>query len=334
MMMRFLFRTVFGAARRAATGILTVALCAFASAAVAQPFPAKPIRIVVPLAAGGPADIFARAIGERLSAGSGQPVVIDNRPGANTNIGSEIVAKAAPDGYTLLLTASTHTINPSLYANLPFDPIRDFAPITLIAQTPLVMVLHPSVPAKSVREFIALAKTRPGQINFGSAGNGSTLHLAGEMFNVLAGVKMVHVPYKGVTQAMNDLLGGHLALMFPGAPIALPHARSGKLNALATTGAERTPAAPELPTVAEAGIPGFEVTVWYGTFAPAGTPQPVIQRLNADLVRIVQQPNIRERWAALGAEPLTNTAAEFAAFLGADLRKWAKVVKDSGAKAD
>jgi tripartite-type tricarboxylate transporter receptor subunit TctC len=332
--MALLCGTVLSGAKQRATLGLCFALCAFASAAAAQPFPARPIRVVVPLAAGGPADIFARAIAEKLSPALGQPVVVDNRPGANTNIGTELVAKAAPDGYTLLLTASTHTINPSLYANLPFDPIRDFAPITLVAQTPLVMVLHPSVAAKSVREFIALAKSRPGQINFGSAGSGSTLHLAGEMFNVLAGVKLVHVPYKGVTQAMNDLLGGHLALMFPGAPIALPHARAGKLHALATTGAERTPAAPELPTVAEAGVPGFEVTVWYGVFAPAGTPPPVINRLNGDLTQIVQLAEIRSRWAALGADPLTSTPAELAAFLGADLRKWAKVVKDSGARAD
>ena len=288
----------------------------------------------MPLAAGGPGDILARAIGQKLAESVGQPVVIDNRPGANTNIGTEAVAKSAPDGYTLLLTASTHTINPSLYSKLPFDPIRDFAPVTLVGDTPLVMVLHPSVPATSVKAFIALAKSRPGQINYGSAGSGSTLHLAGEMFNSLAGVKMVHVPYKGVTQAVSDLLGGHLTLMFPGAPIALPHARAGKLVALATTGTRRTPAAPELPTVAEAGVPGFEVTVWYGVLAPAATPQAVITRLHGELVRIVQLPDIRERWATLGADPLTNTPTEFAAFLKADISKWAKVVRESGAKAD
>jgi tripartite-type tricarboxylate transporter receptor subunit TctC len=313
---------------------VAIALCMFASWATAQTYPVKSIRIVVPLAAGGPGDILARAIGQKLSESVGQPVVIDNRPGANTNIGTEAVSKSPPDGYTLLLTASTHTINPSLYANLPFDPIKDFAPITLVGETPLVMVLHPSVPAKSVKEFIALAKSRPGQINFGSAGSGSTLHLAGEMFNSLAGVKMVHVPYKGVTQAVSDLLGGHLSLMFPGAPIALPHARAGKLLALATTGTKRTPAAPELPTVAEAGVPGFEVTVWYGALAPAGTPQAIINRLHSEFVRIVQLADIRQRWVALGADPLTDTPSEFAAFLKGDIVKWAKVVKESGAKAD
>ncbi|HSQ03418.1 MAG TPA: tripartite tricarboxylate transporter substrate binding protein [Burkholderiales bacterium] len=313
---------------------VALVLCLFAAWANAQTYPSRSIRIVVPLAAGGPGDILARAIGQKLAESVGQPIVIDNRPGANTNIGTEAVAKSAPDGYTLLLTASTHTINPSLYSKLPFDPIRDFAPVTLVGDTPLVMVLHPSVPATSVKAFIALAKSRPGQINYGSAGSGSTLHLAGEMFNSLAGVKMVHVPYKGVTQAVSDLLGGHLTLMFPGAPIALPHARAGKLVALATTGTRRTPAAPELPTVAEAGVPGFEVTVWYGVLAPAATPQAVITRLHGELVRIVQLPDIRERWATLGADPLTNTPTEFAAFLKADIGKWAKVVKESGAKAD
>ena len=300
----------------------------------AQSYPSKAIRVVVPLAAGGPGDVLARAVGQKLGDSLGQPVVIDNRPGANTNIGNEAVAKAPPDGYTLLLTASTLTINPSLYNNLGYDPIKSFAPITLVGSTPLVLVVHPSLPVKSVPELIALAKARPAQILYGSAGSGSTLHLAGEMFNTLAHVKLVHVPYKGVTNAFSDLLGGQISLMFPGAPIALPQARAGKLRALASTGDKRTPTAPELPTIAEAGLPGYEVSVWYGVLAPAATPAAVINRLHDELVRIIQLPDIRERWAALGADPLHNTPEQYTAFLKADLLKWTKVVRDSGAKVD
>ena len=314
--------------------LAAVAPALFAQHASAQAFPAKPIRIIVPLAAGGPGDVLARAVGQKLSEALGQPVVIDNRPGANTNVGTEAAAKAPPDGYTLLATASTLTINPSLYASLPYDPIKDFAPVTLIATTPLMLVVHPSLPAKSVRELIALARARPSQLLYGSAGNGSTLHLAGEMFNTLAGVKLTHVPYKGVTGAFSDLLGGQTSLMFPGMPIALPQAQAGKLRALGTTGARRAPAAPELPTIAEAGVPGYEVSVWYGVLAPANTPAAIVQRLHAELSRIVQLPDIRERWAVLGAEPVHNSPGEFAAFLKADLGKWAKVVRASGAKID
>ena len=232
--------------------------------APAQNYPAKPIRIVVPLAAGGPGDVLTRAVAQKLTDSIGQQVVVDNRPGANTNIGNEAVAKSAPDGYTLLSTASTLTINPALYANLPYDAVKSFAPVTLIAWTPLVLVVHPSLPVKSVHELVALAKTKPGQIYYGSAGSGSVLHLAGEMLNTMARIKLVHVPYKGVTNAFSDLLGGQISLMFPGAPIALPQVRAGKLRALATTGDKRAAAAPELPTVAEAGLPGYEVSVWYG----------------------------------------------------------------------
>ena len=309
-------------------------LVVLAAHAQAQSFPAKPIRIIVPLAAGGPGDVLARTVGQKLAESVGQQVVVDNRPGANSNIGNEAVAKAPPDGYTLLATASTLTINPSLYANLPYDAVKSFAPVTLIASTPLVLVVHPSLPAKSVQDLAALAKAKPGQIYYGSAGSGSVLHLAGEMFNTMAHVKLVHVPYKGVTNAISDLLGGQISLMFPGAPIALPQARAGKLRALATTGEKRTPAAPELPTVAETGLPGYEVSVWYGILAPAGTPPAIVNRLHAELVKAVQLPDIAERFAALGAEPLHNTPEQFTAFLKSDLLKWSKVVRDSGAKVD
>jgi len=300
----------------------------------AQTWPAKPIRIIVPLAAGGPGDVLARAIGQKLADTLAQPVIVDNRPGANGNIGHEAAARSAPDGYTLLMAASTLTINPSLYPNLTFDAVKSFAPITLVAVTPLVLVLHPSLPPRSVKELTTFASARPGQVLYGSAGNGSTLHLAGEMFNTLAQVKMVHVPYKGVVGAFSDLLSGQIAVMFPGAPIALPQVRAGKLRALATTGDARSPAAPELPTVAEAGLKGFEVTVWYGTLAPAGTPVSIVGRLHGDIVKALAQPDLRSRFAALGAEPRHNSSDEFAAYLRADLGKWAGVVKASGARID
>ncbi len=314
-----------------------VAAFVFTHAGVARTeatYPNRSIQLVVTVPPGGAADIVARIIGQKLSDALGQPVVINNRAGAGGTTAAAQVAKAAPDGYTLLATASTLTINPSLYANLTYNPIKDFAPITPIATTPLVLVVHPSLSVRSVRELIALAKAKPTQILYGSPGNGSTPHLAAEMFNTMAGVKLMHVPYKGVTGAFSDLLGGQISLMFPGAPIALPQVKAGKLRALGTTGAKRTPAAPELPTIAEAGLPGYEVSVWYGILAPAGTPAAVINRLNTEIVRIVQLRDINERWAALGAEPSHSAPEQFAAFLKKDLGKWAKVVRDSGAKID
>jgi tripartite-type tricarboxylate transporter receptor subunit TctC len=316
---------------------LTWAVLLAASAvgeALAQSYPSKPVHVIVPLAAGGVGDVFARAVGQRLSESFAQPVVIDNRPGANNIVGTEAVARAAPDGHTLLLAGTTITINPSLYPKLTYDPIRDFAPISLVATTPLILVVHPSLPVKSAKDLIAMARTKPGQIFYGSAGNGSTLHLAGEMLNTLAGVKLVHVPYKGVTYALNDLLGGQVSVMFPGAPIALPQAKSGRLRALATSGASRTGAAPELPTLAESGVPGYEGSVWYGLLAPAGTPAAIVNRLNADIVRIVQSQDIRDRWAVLGADPAHNTPAEFAAYMKDSLARWSQVVRASGAKLD
>jgi tripartite-type tricarboxylate transporter receptor subunit TctC len=232
------------------------------------------------------------------------------------------------------MSASTLTINPSLYANLPYDAIASFAPVTLVATTPLVLVVHPSLPAKSVKDLIALAKAKPAQLHYGSAGSGSVLHLAGEMLNSMAHIKIVHVPYKGVTNAFTDLLGGQISLMFPGAPIALPQVQAGKLRALAVTGDKRSAAAPELPTVAETGLPGYEVSVWYGVLAPAGTPAAVVTRLHAEILKIMKLPDITTRWATLGAEPLSNTPEQFAAFLKSDLVKWTKVVRDSGAKLD
>jgi tripartite-type tricarboxylate transporter receptor subunit TctC len=312
--------------------VLTLTL--WAHTAAGQAYPAKALRIVVPLAAGGPGDVLTRAIAQKLAEQIGQAVVIDNRPGANTNIGTEVVAKAPADGYTLLSTSNPLTTNPSLYPALPFDPLRDFAPISLIAINPLLLVVHPSLPVKTAKDLIALAKAKPTQLHYGSAGNGSALHLAGEMFNSLARVKLVHVPYKGVTGAFNDLLGGQISIMFPGTPIALPQAQAGKLRALGTTGAKRMPAAPEIPTVSESGLPGYELLVWIGVLAPAGTPAAAINRLHSEISKIVQLQDIRERWAALGAEPAHNTPEQFAAFLKADVVKWAKVVREAGVKID
>jgi tripartite-type tricarboxylate transporter receptor subunit TctC len=302
--------------------------------ALSQTYPSKPVRVIVPLAAGGPTDVLARTISQNLTEAWGQVTLVDNRPGANTNIGTAAVAKSAPDGYTLLMTVNNLTINPSFYQSPPFEPLKDFAPITLFATSPLILVVHPSVIAKSVKELIALAKARPRELFFGSPGNGSAPHLAGEMFNTLAGVKLVHVPYKGITNAVSDLIGGQLALMFPGSPIALPQAKAGKLRALATTSAKRTPAAPELPTIAEAGLKDYEVSLWYGLLAPANTPQAIVQRLHAEVTRIIALPAVREQWAVFGAEPVNTTPEQFAAYIKDDIVKWQKVIRDSGAKMD
>jgi tripartite-type tricarboxylate transporter receptor subunit TctC len=309
-------------------------MCVLAPSAHAQPYPAKTIRIVVPLAAGGPGDVLTRAIGQKLAEQTGQSVVIDNRPGANTNVGTEFVAKAAADGYTLLASGNPLTTNPALYPVLPYDPIRDFAPVTLFGLTPLILVVHPSLPVKSTKELIALARAKPGQLNYGSAGNGSALHLAGEMLNSGAQIRLQHVPYKGVTNAFSDLLGGQISIMFPGAPIALPQVRAGKLRALGVTSAKRSAAVPELAPMQESGLPGYDVSVWYGVLAPAGTPAAAITRLHTEIGRIMQLADIKERWATLGAEPLQSTPAEFAAFLKADVVKWAKVVREAGVKID
>ena len=306
-----------------------------ASPVLAQAYPNRPVRIIIPAPAGSPGDIIARAIGEKLAQALSQPHVVDNRAGANYGIGTEAVAKSPPDGYTLLMTASPHTINPALYPGLPFDPIKDFSPITVVAVTPLVLVVNPALPVKSVAELLAYLKSQPGKIHYGSAGNGSTLHLAGEMFNKQGGVQMVHVPYKGVTQAVADLLGNHISLMFPGGPIALPHVKSGKLRALATTGAVRTAAAPDLPTVIEAGLPGFEIAAWYGMLAPAGTPAAVIERVHGEVVKALKGAELKERWTGLGADVVyQDTPEQFGAFLRADVAKWAKVVKEGNIRPD
>ena len=301
----------------------------------AQPYPSKPIRFVVPYPAGGPLDTVARLLAQKVSESTKQPVVVDNKPGAGGNIGADTVAKAAPDGYTILMGAvATHAINPWLYASMPYDAVRDFAPVTQVASTPNVLVVHPSIPAANAREFIAYAKANPGKLNFGSGSTGSAGHLAGELFKTLAGVDMAHVPYKGAAPAMQDLIGGQIHLMFDNLASALTQVRAGKVKALAVTTAQRSALAPELPTIAEAGLAGFDVSTWFGIFAPAGTPRAALERLHAEFTRALAAPDVRERMLNLGAEPVGSRPEEFAAYIRRESEKYARLVKASGAKVD
>jgi tripartite-type tricarboxylate transporter receptor subunit TctC len=321
---------------RAASAALAAFTFAWTAPAAAQPsYPAKAIRYVVPFPAGGPLDIVARAIGMELNKAWNQPVIIDNRPGAGGNIGADLVAKSPADGYTILMGAvSTHAINVALYSKLPYDPVKDFAPVTLITSVPNVLVLHPSVPAHTVKELIALAKARPGQLNFASGSTGSAGHLAGELFKSMAGVEMTHIPYKGAAPAVIDLIAGHVTLMFDNLSSALPNIKAARVRALAVTTLKRSPLLPQLPTISESGLRGFDVSTWFGIFAPAGTPPDVVARLNAEVARILHTPEMRARLAALGAEPIGNKPEEFAAFIKTEIPKYAQVVKASGAKAD
>jgi tripartite-type tricarboxylate transporter receptor subunit TctC len=307
---------------------------AFALAQPADTWPSKPVRLILPFPPGGGTDILGRLIGERLSASLGQPVVIDNRGGAGGNVGAEAAARSAPDGYTLLLAAPTLAISPSLYAKLAYDPLKDLAPISMVATVPNVMVTHPSVPARTLQEFIALAKSRPGELNFGSGGSGTSNHLGGELFNLVAGVKLVHVPYKGVNLAMNDVLAGNVQLVLIGIPAVAPHIKSGRLRALAVLAPQRSAALPEVPTAAEAGLPGFEVTTWYGVLAPAGTARPIIARLNTELGRIMHAQDLQGRLAEMATEPRTGSPEEFGAYLREETAKWADVIRKAGIRQE
>jgi tripartite-type tricarboxylate transporter receptor subunit TctC len=302
--------------------------------AAAQPYPAKPIRIIVPFPAGGIADVYARLIGARIGESWGQPVVVENRTGAGGNIGAEAVAKSPPDGYTIAMgSLGTHAVNVSLFAKMPYDPVRDFAPIAHVLEAEGLLVVHPSVAAQNVAELIGLLRAKPGAMTYASAGMGTASHLAGELFKVLAKVDMVHVPYKGNVPAITDLLAGQTALLFATMPTVLPHAKAGKLRALATIGAARAAAAPELPTVAET-LPGFEVNNWIGLFAPAGTPVDIVQRWNAEVLRTMQSPQIQARLPAEGARFIPTTPEQFGAFVKAEIAKWAPIVKASGARVE
>jgi tripartite-type tricarboxylate transporter receptor subunit TctC len=322
--------------RRAALSLAaTLAILTPHAAAAGGAYPARPIRFVVAFPPGGGTDIIARSIAQKLAERLAQQVVVDNRPGAGGNIGTDIVAKSAPDGYTMLMgSAGPLAINASLFGKMPFDPIRDLAPVTLAASTPNALVVHPSLKAATVNELIALAKARPGEINFASSGHGTPAHLAGELFNSMAGVKLVHVPYKGAAPALADLLGGQVQLMFSTMPPALPHVKDGKLRALAVTSLKRSRATPELPTVDEVALPGFEANTWHGVVLPAGTPAAIVARLNREIVAILHLPEVVERLSGQGAEALGSTPEEFAAYIRSESVKWAKVVRDSGAKAE
>ena len=300
-----------------------------------QPYPSKPIRFIVPYPPGGTAGIQARVLGDKLAAAWGQPVVIDHRPGGGGNIGAELAAKAPPDGYTIVIgTAQTHAINPSVFRKLPYDPVKDFAPVTLLSATPQVMVIHPSVLANSVREFVALAKSRPGQLVFASNGNGSTQHMAGEMLKLMAGIQLIHVPYKGSAQAFTDLLGGQIALMFNNLHQTLPQARAGKLRTLAVTSARRSELAPELPTMGEAGLPGYEIGSWFAIFVPAGTPRAIVDRLHNAVAGALASAEVKQQLAAQGGELLGGGPDALAALMKAEIPRYAKLVRESGARAD
>jgi tripartite-type tricarboxylate transporter receptor subunit TctC len=315
--------------------VAAMALGLAADGAQAQTYPSKPIRMVVPFTPGGTTDILARTVGQKMGEAWGQLVVVDNRPGAGGNIGSELVAKSAPDGYTLLMgTISTHAINASLYKRLPFDPTRDFAPVSRVGTLPNILIVHPSVPVKSVKELIELAKSKPGDLNFASSGVGTSLHLSGELFNSMAGVKLVHVPYKGSSPALADLLGGQVKIMFDNLPTALPHVKAGKLRPLAVTGTKRAAVLPEVPTVIESGLPGFEVTSWFAVFAPAKTAKDIITKLNGEIVKILNSADVKEKLTQLGVDAAPTTPEELAAFAKAETEKWGKVVKATGASAD
>lgn len=322
--------------RLAGAAVLAGLLClGGASLPHAQDYPSQPVRFVVPFAPGGTTDVLARLVGEKLSASLGQQFVIDNKPGAGGNIGTAQVAKAEPDGYTILMgTVGTHAINASIYPKLPYDPIKDFAPVTLVATVPNVLVVNLEVPASSVAELTALAKEKPGELNFASSGNGTSIHLSGELFKAMTGVDIVHVPYKGSGPAVVDLLGGQVQMMFDNLPSSAPQIQAGKLRALAVTSKERSPTLPDVPTMAEAGVPGYEALSWFGVLAPAGTPDAIVARLQAEIAKALADPAMRERFAELGAVPVGDTPAEFADFIGAETAKWAEVVQSAGIKLE
>ncbi len=316
----------------ALSALAAVLATAFAApVAQAETFPARPIRIVVGFPTGGAPDTLARIVSEKISPSWGQPVVVDNKPGAGGNIGAEAVARAPGDGYTLALgTVGTHSINGAVYSKLPYDMVKDFAPVILLATTPNVLVVHPGVPAKTTAELIALAKSKPGGLTFGTPGIGTSPHVAGELFNTMAGVKITHVPYKGRAMAIPDLLGGHITMMFDNLPSALPVIKEGKLRALGVTSLKRSASAPDIPTLAEQGLNGFQADSWFAIFVPATTPKDVVAKLNTELNRIFTLPDVQAKLKTLGLDPVLGTPEALASFQKAEIAKWAKVVKDSG----
>jgi tripartite-type tricarboxylate transporter receptor subunit TctC len=305
-----------------------------ADGAFAQSYPARPVRLIVAQTAGGNADIVARAVAQKLGDVLGQQFVIDNRGGASGIIATDLTAKAAPDGYTLLITSSTYGVNPSLYKKLPYDPIRDIAPVTLLAAAPNILVVHPALPVKTVKDLVALARAKPGTLNFGSSGNGGSPHLAGEMFKLRTGVNMVHVPFKGAPAAQTALIAGEIQLNFSSMPSAIGHVKAGRMRAIAVTSAKRSPAVPELPTVMETGIKDFETSAWQGFFAPAKTPAAIVTLLNREAGKAIQSPELKSRLAPEGAEPVANSPEEFRVWLKQEIAKWAAVVKAANISID
>lgn len=321
-------------------GSMAAALCAAlllgqsAGAQDAAGYPDRPVRIVVPFPSAGAMDSIARILGEKIGADWGQQIVVDNRPGAGGNIGSGVVAKAEPDGHTLLMVSIGHAVNPSLYAKMPFDPVADFTPVTLVATVPNLLVVHPSVPAASVEELIALAQEQPGKITYASAGYGTSIHLAGELFKSMTGVDMVHIPYKGSGPAVTDLVGGHVQTMFDSITSALPHVRAGKLKALGVTSAKRSSILPEVLTIAEAGVAGYEVDPWFGLLAPAGTPPAIVDRIQKKVAEALELPDVKEKLAGIGAEPIGSTPEAFRQHLAAETAKWHALVTKAGIRLE
>lgn len=318
--------------RFALLALFTASLIAPAAQAPAQDYPTRIVHVIAPYGPGGPSDVFSRIVAQKLSDNLKQGFVVENRPGASTMIGTDAVAKAAPDGYTLLIISQTHATNESLVANKPFQLMRDFAPVSPIYTGDLVMVVHKSVPVKTLKEFIALAKAKPGTLNYASSGTGSQYHLAGELFKTMSGTDIVHVPYKGSTGARNDILGGQVEMMFDTIATMGPSVEAGLVRALGTTGEERSPILPDVPMISEAGVPGFRASGWVGIVAPAATPKPIVERLNAEIRKILTSTEIKESWAKQGVTPLWMTAPEFGVFIGAEIEKWAKVAQSAGVK--
>jgi tripartite-type tricarboxylate transporter receptor subunit TctC len=321
---------------RRALALALIAFCLLSSfrPSLAEEYPTRPVRVIVPFAAGGPADVYARIVGQYLSESLGQPFIVEDRPGAGSIVGTDTAAQSTPDGYTLLVISNTQTANESLFAHKPYDLMRDFVPIAPINSSDLVMVVHPSVPANTLKEFIALAKSKPGGLNYASSGPGTPYHLAGELFKAMSGTDLVHVPYKGSSGARNDIIGGQVQMMFDAITTMAPNVRAGQVRALGTTGLKRSSVLPDVPTISEAGVPGYEATIWLGVMAPKGTPQTIVDKLNAEIVKAVNRPDVEKMWAEQGAEPMVMTPAQFDAYLRKDIEKWADVVKISGATVE
>ena len=311
-------------------GLVVAALAACATPATAQSWPTKPVKIVVPFGPGGPADVYARIVAQGLTETFKQQFIIENKPGAGALIGTEIVAKSAPDGYTLLMMSNTHTVNETLFARRPYDLMRDLIPVAPVNSSDLVMVVHPSVPAKTLQEFVALAKAQPGKLSYASSGPGTPYHMAGELFKSMSGTDILHIPHKGSAEARNDVMGGHVQMMFDAVTAMKGSIDAGEVRALATTGPQRSAVMPNVPTVNESGVPGYEATIWLGIMAPKGTPKEIVDKLNAEIGKIIARPEIRDAWAKQGAVPMTMTPDQFGAYLKRDIDKWAKVIKTAG----